>query len=92
MYEKPLFYSDGYVLHGLTKFGDLERLAPRSILGSADWYTTGIPRQLYYYHDLGVTKSILVGNTGDIGGLETMERIRIISNPVINVAEDEDES
>lgn len=80
MFEKPIFYADGYVLHGLTRFGELQRLSPRSKVGEDDWYGTGKLRHLYYYEDIGVTKSILIGNSGDISG--TSQKLALSAKPV----------
>lgn len=39
------------------------------MLGECDWYNTGLRRMQFYYQDIGITKSILIGNTGDIDGI-----------------------
>jgi hypothetical protein len=37
MFEKPIFHSDGFVQHGITRFGDIERLQFRTNIGSCNW-------------------------------------------------------
>ena len=37
MFEKPIFYADGYVLHGITRFADVQRMAGRLQCGKLDW-------------------------------------------------------
>lgn len=54
------------VCAGITRFGDVARLITRNLIGQEDWYGTGHRRDLYYYADIGIIKSILIGKTGDI--------------------------
>lgn len=84
MYEKPIFFNNsGKVIHGLQRFGNIKRLDPRFMLGVCDWYRTGKQRNLYFYHDIGIKKSIMIGSQGDIQSKgKYLEKLHVSSNPV----------
>ncbi len=73
VFEKPIYHADGFVQHGITRFGDVTRLQNRRKLPDpCDWYssaaasTAAAPlRTIYSYPQLGIYKAILVGYNQD---------------------------
>lgn len=51
------------------------------MMGEEDWYHTSKPRRLFYYEDIGVMKSIFIGNSGDLN-TSTSEKLKLSSKPV----------
>lgn len=79
MFEKPVFFPDGHLLHSITRFGIVQRMAGRHFFKPEDWYHTGQPRDVAYYSDIGVKKSILIGKSGDVNGEKSVLKFHAVA-------------